>query len=334
MDAIFNWVAVYGPLPLILCSPIVDIAQSQIGPTLITTPYISKCILDIGDGIYSKMNTQLMNYPDCNMSVLKSACGQLQMTQEFLTTCNCKCGQRGLETLFEGHDTELFHCLNRIVGLTTKPPMPPSLIERLAYETERLVIIATTLYLTAQAYGRDLPNLVPNSAINPMIKAKIDMASGFARGQWPDGGLSRMVATCFKRIKNEQVCCALDCTESIQTAGRAFSRCSGCSLISYCGRECQQRAWRSKDFAHRDMCAKVGRVYRIAPEAAVQGDFQIFEKKVRQAGIDDDTLTEVLNCLTMLCWRGQLLCSPPTKSGKFPKNSLSVGSLASIDIVQ
>lgn len=174
--------------------------------------------------------------------------------------------------------------------------MPLEILKLLNRTAEQFAIIATELFVMVQDDGRD----IPYADISPLIRGKIESVEGWLKGDWPEGVLSQTLATCMKKVKDENMCCALDCQESIQTTGRAFSRCGGCSLISYCGKNCQQRAWRSKEYAHRDICAKVGKVYKLAPEAVPQSDFRVFEEKVRQAGIDDSTLSEVLHCLTTL----------------------------------
>ncbi|KAJ7767160.1 hypothetical protein B0H16DRAFT_1521053 [Mycena metata] len=52
-------------------------------------------------------------------------------------------------------------------------------------------------------------------------------------------------------------CYAMSCEESLQTAD-TFKRCSTCKVVSYCGPECQRRAWRD----HKPLCKTLVRVTR------------------------------------------------------------------------
>jgi len=51
-------------------------------------------------------------------------------------------------------------------------------------------------------------------------------------------------------------CYANACEESLQTSHGAFQRCSSCKIASYCGKECQRRAWRD----HKPLCKTITKI--------------------------------------------------------------------------
>lgn len=52
----------------------------------------------------------------------------------------------------------------------------------------------------------------------------------------------------------ERRCSAHMCPNSLQSVGRAFQRCARCNIVSYCGRECQVKAWRDEQYPHKRIC--------------------------------------------------------------------------------
>lgn len=55
-------------------------------------------------------------------------------------------------------------------------------------------------------------------------------------------------------FRMEARCSAYNCLNSIQSAGRDFQRCASCAVVSYCGRECQRKAWKEEKYPHKSVC--------------------------------------------------------------------------------
>ncbi|KAH9918019.1 uncharacterized protein B0H18DRAFT_1123290 [Fomitopsis serialis] len=78
-------------------------------------------------------------------------------------------------------------------------------------------------------------------------------------------------------------CCAPECGETFATAGRAFARCSGCSVLRYCSRPCQSRAWKHATVPHKDVCMKL-RVLR--ERTHLPQDRELKRERDRQAFVE------------------------------------------------
>ncbi|KAF9528136.1 hypothetical protein CPB83DRAFT_358521 [Crepidotus variabilis] len=90
----------------------------------------------------------------------------------------------------------------------------------------------------------------PNYPVHPRV-ARIDSVfppSPSVRSV-PNSAACRLV-----EFHQETRCRAYGCPGSIQSAGNNFQRCSHCQIVSYCGRECQTRAWRDEKFPHKRVC--------------------------------------------------------------------------------
>ena len=58
----------------------------------------------------------------------------------------------------------------------------------------------------------------------------------------------------IRKMRLEMRCSAYKCTNSLQTSGNDFQRCARCMVVSYCGRECQTRAWKEEKYPHKRVC--------------------------------------------------------------------------------
>ena len=74
----------------------------------------------------------------------------------------------------------------------------------------------------------------------------------------------RSVRFYIKSLHEETRCSAYRCRKSIQDVGKNFQRCARCQVVSYCGRECQTRAWREETYPHKRVCPILRRVIDIA----------------------------------------------------------------------
>ena len=71
-------------------------------------------------------------------------------------------------------------------------------------------------------------------------------------------------AITFLRVAKFQLRCSVSaCPNSIQSTGRKFQRCTKCRLALYCGRECQTKAWRYKEYPHSKTCQVVNKLVQL-----------------------------------------------------------------------
>ena len=49
-------------------------------------------------------------------------------------------------------------------------------------------------------------------------------------------------------------CSARGCLNTMQNSGRNFQRCARCTVVAYCGRSCQVKAWKDEQYPHKRIC--------------------------------------------------------------------------------
>ena len=130
-------------------------------------------------------------------------------------------------------------------------------------------------------------------------------------------------AITFLRVAKFQLRCSVSaCPNSIQSTGRKFQRCTRCRLALYCGKECQVKAWKDKEFPHGKTCQVVSKLVRLG-----RGEDLLFycehpedpkwfpeelRLKVRDCWWKGGVLVDELACIIL--WGPHLL-----SSGKLPK---------------
>lgn len=292
VDAIIGWANAFGPDPLRLVFPIMALVKPQIVPILTTTPSVPECILRIGGQICDKLSEHIANELDRKSPILDDICQDLSIIAIFLDLFSRRLGPFDLQRFSEGREVLLFRFADRVVRLTATPPMlAAGRTEKLTAIHHILPIFASHIYMS----HKDVSS-IPRSEITPLVSERIDSVGGMASGMTA----AEFAVTVMSTVKNDQVCFALDCTQSMQTVGKRFSRCGGCHLISYCGEECQKRAWKSMPYAHRDICAIVGRVYKAAPGMVAVRNFVGFDEEMKKAGIENSSVWEAGQCLSLL----------------------------------
>ncbi|KAJ7111962.1 hypothetical protein C8R44DRAFT_799019 [Mycena epipterygia] len=94
----------------------------------------------------------------------------------------------------------------------------------------------------------------------------------------------------WKRSLN---CYARSCPESIQTS-HSFKRCSACKVVSYCGPECQRRAWRD----HKPLCRTIA---KIVQDGGGDIHSQTFKANCKAGVVDADEAQTVIDAFS--AWR-------------------------------
>ncbi|KAF9480155.1 hypothetical protein BDN70DRAFT_980709, partial [Pholiota conissans] len=54
------------------------------------------------------------------------------------------------------------------------------------------------------------------------------------------------------------------CSNSLQSHGKEFRRCSGCNVAPYCSKNCQSVAWNSEQFPHKNICKILQNIVAVA----------------------------------------------------------------------
>ncbi|KAJ7278847.1 hypothetical protein C8J57DRAFT_149388 [Mycena rebaudengoi] len=78
--------------------------------------------------------------------------------------------------------------------------------------------------------------------------------------------LRETIYTSISSARNDMCCLAVGCTNSFQSSGKNFMRCGRCSIVSYCSKQCQTRAWRDEKFPHERVCPLLRHLTFIAGE--------------------------------------------------------------------
>jgi hypothetical protein len=146
---------------------------------------------------------------------------------------------------------------------------------------------------------------VPISRMHPAIRSAMDLMTKPS----PPADFAYAL---MRHARSIQFCFAAGCSESAQSSGRVYMRCSGCRVIAYCGKTCQRRAWTDGHFPHRNICKKMKQVYDVGGDYLRREEDQAkFVQEMRRAKIKDVVLKEIgiwlCDGLTKLQRKGPLL---------------------------
>lgn len=104
----------------------------------------------------------------------------------------------------------------------------------------------------------------------------------------------------LRHVKGNLVCCALGCTESLQSSGRLYQRCSHCCIVGYSGRTCQTCAWTDKWLPHQDIWKKMAQVANISGKYLDNEKESNFVATIQRIGITQSVLIKVFSWLSNL----------------------------------
>jgi hypothetical protein len=186
-----------------------------------------------------------------------------------------------------GHAEKAFEFVSKAISIIDSPTMPPIYKSRMEWELGNLSSYAAGLLQVMLKGGITITRL----HLPPRILSIMD------RIREPE----HLAVTAGREIrfaKRREYCFALGCTESVQSSGRVFQRCSGCRVVAYSSRECQKRAWRDEQLPHRDICKKLGRIVEAGGRHLErEEDGADFVQDMRAANVEDSTLHEVIDWL-------------------------------------
>ncbi|KAK7006168.1 MYND finger domain-containing protein [Favolaschia claudopus] len=89
-------------------------------------------------------------------------------------------------------------------------------------------------------------------------------------------------------------CFAMNCDNSLHTASHKFQRCGSCKIVSYCGKECQKRAWPE----HKSICKTLSRAVRDGGGDIESDDFG---ENCKAGKVDAGDAEQIVNAFST--WR-------------------------------
>jgi hypothetical protein len=196
---------------------------------------------------------------------------------------------------FPGHEhqfyskraADTFEFLSQAINIVESPILSPR-FKRLMQSTS----LATT---TANLY-----DMFPGEMRISQERLHPTVAHALATISKEAGNIAVGVWQMIRHSRHAHICYALDCTESLQTSGRMYQRCSGCLVVGYSSKECQRRAWKDPRAPHRNICKKLRRVVD-AGKGHFEGEdceeWEAFVQGVKRAKIPDSELCEIFGWL-------------------------------------
>ncbi|KAJ7158039.1 hypothetical protein C8R43DRAFT_1064840 [Mycena crocata] len=160
-----------------------------------------------------------------------------------------------------GTETKLVQLCNLMIHISTDPRLPSKRVG-----DARILLMGCTMW-AGRSYRMFHMYLPPRPPIllHPNV-AKFD-AMSFPP---PESirNLRDTVHTALSDAREDMCCSAIGCTRSLQSTGKNFMRCGRCRVVSYCGKECQTRAWKEEEYPHRRLCRIFSMLISIAGAAA------------------------------------------------------------------
>ena len=197
--------------------------------------------------------------------------------------------------LIRGCETKAMQLCSILLYLSSDPNMPPCGIQR-------------PIFHMLAVHGQDLFRFFhmhryprPDMPVHPEV-----MRYDLIRFPPPPPPERRQPVTLLqiRGTREEMRCSAYKCTNSLQTSGNDFQRCARCMVVSYCGRECQTRAWKDEKYPHKRVCpslrsliARGGGHSLFFREDATEMVLQNW----RNAGVIDDDLNTYDEWDKMIC---------------------------------
>ncbi|KAJ6512680.1 hypothetical protein C8R45DRAFT_325279 [Mycena sanguinolenta] len=237
------------PWPIELLGIIARICRSLIVPAIVQSSTMIPTILDIAHQICDAAAPQLS--PRSSKSELTKVTKQLLWRLRFIAAFfhNTFLAAGGSPDTIDKYPIErktaIVHMSSRVIDMLRLP-----LVERHAPNAERIGLIKDfTVHLALF-----LEEGVPLEGIHPdILHDAIDRADSI------HGPPLTIISALLIGWKKSLRCYAQACEKSLQTSSpETFQRCSSCRIVSYCGKECQRRAWRD----HKPLCGTISKIIR------------------------------------------------------------------------
>lgn len=199
--------------------------------------------------------------------------------------------------LLRGKQLELLQLSSDAIYITQSPFIPHADRQGMLLVADAFAQFAQSLLITFsidESIGVHLhPSIAGDPNATPEKRLKFREENPLFNVFW------RLIET-----RKTHLCSARECRNTFQSTGRKFGRCGRCHIVSYCGPECQKRAWTDGDLAHKTVC-KTLRKLQFSPKSDYTfGSFNEFAEKCRQANITaDDEDIVVLKAWLVRWWR-------------------------------
>ncbi|KAJ7145063.1 hypothetical protein C8R43DRAFT_549853 [Mycena crocata] len=149
-----------------------------------------------------------------------------------------------LDTMPTATKTSILQMSARVIGLLRSP----LILQRGSEEKEERTSLTRDFMATLTLV---LDENVSLEGIDPgLVQRAVERLDSTLHG--PALQIIPLLLVAWKR---SLMCYAMSCQESLQTS-HTFKRCSLCKVVSYCGPECQRRAWR----VHKPLCKIISKI--------------------------------------------------------------------------
>ncbi|KDR84142.1 hypothetical protein GALMADRAFT_236816 [Galerina marginata CBS 339.88] len=146
--------------------------------------------------------------------------------------------------ILRGCETKAMQVCNMLLYLSSDPKMPSN---RVSAELDVLAMTAQDIF---RFFHMHMPPR-PSMPVHPRVQQLDSLA-------FPPPASVRApkesALSYIQDFRTEARCTAQGCPNSLQSAGREFQRCGRCGIVSYCGRECQAKAWKNEQYPHKRVC--------------------------------------------------------------------------------
>ncbi|KAJ7098362.1 hypothetical protein C8R44DRAFT_811438, partial [Mycena epipterygia] len=271
--SLHQWIHFYRdpqPFAISLLGVVGHVCRSLVVPTIASMPNLAADIAKIGHEV---CDTALQRNLDLSLTEAQAieigdAFHRRMWNIEKFWKClfsESNMQPADIKRLVAGHERSLFDLFSKALELLHTPAFfSDEVLDLIPYSIWVFTDAAATMY----AVGNLVLQIPPTAQHmrSDIIAAVIRMSKEW--GLAPEASAALPVGVILKSNKERNVCFSLGCNRSIQMldpesgADDRFRRCSGCQLVSYCGRECQVAAWRDDVIAHRDVCANIKKVVK------------------------------------------------------------------------
>ncbi|KAJ7138442.1 hypothetical protein C8R43DRAFT_604496 [Mycena crocata] len=297
-----QWIRLYRepqPFAVSLLGVVGHVARSLVVPTIAASPNLAAELTEMGHRVCDTATQRLLDQSLTPEQVIEIGDAFHRHMWHIEKFWKCIFGEaniqdREMRLLCGGQERALFDLSSKALELLHTPAFfSEDLLDLIPNSIWVFTDVATTMYVLG-----NLMFQIPPTAQN--MRSDI-LANVLRRGkEWghaPNEPAAVPVFMILKHSKDRNVCFSLGCTHSIQesTPEKQFRRCSGCQLVSYCGRECQVAAWRDVVLPHRDICADIKAVIKQGGGSVDSRD--VWRARVKKGHVNEDLARKVLNWL-------------------------------------
>ncbi|KAJ7484510.1 hypothetical protein FB451DRAFT_86336 [Mycena latifolia] len=303
VKSIHQWIHFYRdpqPFPISLLGVVGHVTRSLVVPTISSAPNLAGDIAKIG---HKACDTALQRKLDLSLTdaqVIEVGDAFHRHMWHIEKFFKCLFSESNiqppeLKRLVGGQERSLFDLFCKALELLHTPSFfSDEILDLIPYSVYVFTDAAATMY-TIGGLVLQIPPTAQHMRSDVIAAV---MRTGKEWGHAPEQSATLPVGVILKSNKERNVCFSLGCKRSIQNlepdapVDDRFRRCSGCQLVSYCGRECQVAAWRDAAIPHRDVCTDIKKVVK---QGGGSVDAQeTWRARVKKGQIDEDLARRVL----------------------------------------